>query len=244
MRLRYFAVLAAMSWCCGVYAGSASYTYDALGRLTTAINTGAPSVSYQYDPLGNFTQRLISLPPSAPPTITASTVGIGAVTFTFTPPSTYSGAAITGYIATCSPGSLSATVSASATTVTVTGLLRGASYTCTVVANSLVGSGPPSTTQSITGGSQTISFPFAAVLISVSRALGVTASSGLPVSLTTTTPSTCTVVSGSAVRGVAAGSCNLTATQAGDSNFLAAPSVSKTLPVISPATLFSILTDD
>lgn len=242
MTVRYFVCLANVVFSCAAFAGSVSYTYDSLGRLTTVVNSAGPNVTYEYDPLGNFTQRIVATPPSAAPMVTGSSIGIGSVTFTFTPPSTYTGATITGYVATC--GSLSASVSASATSVTVIGLVRGTAYSCTLAANSAVGTGPPSAIQNIVGGSQTITVASGAILIAVNRQLAVTATSGLSVTLTSNTPATCSVVTGTTVRGVATGPCSLRATQAGDSNFLAATPVSMTLPVISPAVLFSILGDD
>ena len=37
------------------YGGSVSYTYDALGRLATAIHNNGISVTYNYDASGNWT---------------------------------------------------------------------------------------------------------------------------------------------------------------------------------------------
>jgi YD repeat-containing protein len=227
------------------HAGSASYTYDALGRVTNVTNSNSVNVGYQYDSLGNFISRVIASPPSAPPTVTGSSIGNGSVTFTFTSPSNYTGAAITGYVAACTPGSLSASVSANATSVTVSGLVRGTTYTCTIAPNSAAGFGPSSLAQNIVGGSQTITFASVKVLwMAINTVIPVTASSGLPVSLASTTPSICSVVGGTTVRGLAAGSCALNATQAGDANFLAATPVSAILQVISPAILFTIFGDD
>jgi hypothetical protein len=59
---------------------------------------------------------------------------------------------------------------------------------------------------------------------------GATASSGLAVTYTGTTPSVCTIVSNK-VHIVAAGSCSVSAAQAGDSNYNAATSVSQTFTI-------------
>jgi hypothetical protein len=61
------------------------------------------------------------------------------------------------------------------------------------------------------------------------------ASSGLPVTLSSTTPSICTL-SGSTVTGVAVGTCTITATQAGNSSYSAAPTVTQNVSVI-PASI-------
>lgn len=226
-------------------AGSASYSYDALGRLTTVVNLNGPNVGYQYDALGNFITRMVAPPPSGPPNINATSIGAGSVTFTFAPPSTNTGAPITGYVVNCSPGSLVSSVGPDATVIAVTGLAKGATYTCTLAANSIVGPGISSPVQTVVGGSQTIAFgSLESLIVGVNSVVPVTASSGLPVIVTSTTPSVCSVVSGSTVRGVVAGSCTLNVAQAGDSNFLAATPVSTTLQVVNPATLLMIFTDD
>ncbi len=65
--------------------------------------------------------------------------------------------------------------------------------------------------------------------------ISATASSGLPVSFASTTSSICTV-SGSVVTTVAAGSCSITASQVGNSNFLAATPISQTFNVLKITT--------
>lgn len=231
------AALVLSAWTTLSEAGTASYVYDALGRVVQVqSSTGA---AYQYDALGNWVSRLIAAPPSAPPTITSTTIGAGTVTFAFTAPTTYTGAAITGYVVTCSSG-LSASVSANATSVTVAGLIKATTYTCTIASDSAVGTGASTPVQTVVGGSQVIAFPIAVVLIGVTRNLPVTATSGLAVTLTSTTPTTCSVISGTTVRGLAAGLCSLNANQPGNTDFLAAPAISRNLQVVSPAALMSI----
>jgi hypothetical protein len=67
-------------------------------------------------------------------------------------------------------------------------------------------------------------------------AVGASASSGLPVSFTTTTPAVCTVTAaGTAVTLVAAGLCMVKADQAGDSRYTPAPSVSQSFNVARPS---------
>jgi hypothetical protein len=59
-----------------------------------------------------------------------------------------------------------------------------------------------------------------------SSSLSASASSGLTVSFTSGTPGVCTV-SGSAVTAVAAGTCTITASQAGNADYAAAPPVAR-----------------
>jgi uncharacterized protein (TIGR03437 family) len=83
---------------------------------------------------------------------------------------------------------------------------------------------------------QTITFPVPApvTLPAAAFALVATASSGLPVSYTSTTPGICTV-SGSIATPVAAGTCSITAAQTGDATYSAATPVADSF-VIKPAT--------
>ncbi len=66
-------------------------------------------------------------------------------------------------------------------------------------------------------------------------ALSATATSGLAVSFASTTPGVCTV-SGTTITLVSAGTCSVSASQAGDGSFAAAPTVSQNFTVNSPPT--------
>ncbi|MGA2890184.1 MAG: choice-of-anchor D domain-containing protein [Terracidiphilus sp.] len=82
---------------------------------------------------------------------------------------------------------------------------------------------------------QTITFgaiPTQAVNTSVGVALTATASSGLPVSFTSTTPAACTVSASTATL-LAAGTCTIQANQAGNSAYAAAPAVTQSFTVES-----------
>jgi hypothetical protein len=89
--------------------------------------------------------------PSVPgaPTSVSATAGNASATVTFTAPS-YTGypAGITGYKATSTPGSFTATGSSSP--LTVTGLTNGTSYTLAVQALNAAGYGPAGTSGSVT----------------------------------------------------------------------------------------------
>jgi hypothetical protein len=81
--------------------------------------------------------------------------------------------------------------------------------------------------------SQTITFGAAPSVIAGSTGtVSVAASSGLPVSLTSTTAGICSV-SGNTVSGLAAGTCTIAANQAGNSNYSAAPQVTQNVTVSS-----------
>jgi hypothetical protein len=93
------------------------------------------------------------LPPSAPTIGTASTAA-NQVTVTFTAPATINGDSITGYTLWTTTG-LSVSGSTGITSLTLTGLTNGTSYSFYVVADSTSGSSIPSSTISATPGAFT-----------------------------------------------------------------------------------------
>ncbi|MCL5061574.1 MAG: S8 family serine peptidase [Candidatus Thermoplasmatota archaeon] len=114
-----------------------------------------------------------------------------------------------------------------------------ASGVCTIAANQPGNAGyaaAPTVTQSfdVTPLAQTISFPVIADQTLGTEPFGVTAtaSSGLPVGIATLTPAVCSV-SGNTVTLLTVGLCTLEATQPGDSQYSAAPSVMQTFSVAS-----------
>lgn len=127
---------------------------------------------------------------------------------------------------------------ASGTSTTLTLVAAG---TCTIVASQsgdATHAAAPSVTDTfqVTGGlaAQTITFPSPGnqTLGSPTPALAATASSGLTVSYVSNTTSVCTV-SGTTLSLVAAGTCSITASQAGDSSTAAAASVTDSFTVSS-----------
>jgi hypothetical protein len=90
-----------------------------------------------------FTPQNPQTVPGAPTNVTA-TAGRRSATVTWTPPADDGGCAITGYTATAAPGGAHATASSTATSVKVTGLTPGTTYTLTVTATNCVGTGPAS----------------------------------------------------------------------------------------------------
>jgi uncharacterized protein (TIGR03437 family) len=83
---------------------------------------------------------------------------------------------------------------------------------------------------------QTVTFgPLSNILLSSPPfPVSASASSGLAVSFTSGTPSVC-MVSGSTVTSIAAGTCSITATHAGNASYAAAPPVTQSFTVVGPA---------
>ena len=77
------------------------------------------------------------------PTMGTATAGIAAASVTFSAPGSNGGSAITLYTATSNPGGFTGT-SATAGTITVTGLTNGTAYTFTVTATNTTGTGAAS----------------------------------------------------------------------------------------------------
>ena len=76
--------------------------------------------------------------------MTGSTPSGGAVSVSFTPPTSDGGSPITGYIATCAStdGGATKSKSGAASPLLVTGLTNGNHYHCRVRASNAVGTGP------------------------------------------------------------------------------------------------------
>lgn len=87
--------------------------------------------------------------PGAPSSVTAA-AGDGKITVSFAVPSSDGGAAITGYTANCVAGSATATGTAAASPITVSGLANGTAYSCTVTATNRIGNSAASTAATAT----------------------------------------------------------------------------------------------
>lgn len=168
-------------------------------------------------------------------------------TITFVSPGTQTlgstPAALTASASSNLPVSIASTTS-SVCTVSGTTLTLVAAGTCSLTASqtgNTTYSAAPSVTVSFTvlnasGATltaQTISFSSpGAQTVGTVATLSATASSGLVVSLASSTPSVCTV-SGNALTPVAAGTCTVTADQVGNAIYAAAPTVTQSVTVTS-----------
>lgn len=125
--------------------GTANLTQVSVGSAASATWTGT---SYFDDlaaqsPSATFIGPVSGSPtvPGAPNAVSA-VPGDGQATVSWSAPSSNGGSAITSYTVTSSPGSF--TASTSGTSVPVTGLTDGTSYTFTVTATNGIGTGPAS----------------------------------------------------------------------------------------------------
>lgn len=110
----------------------------AASNVVTATITGIPLA-------GSYGTFIASSPATAPaaPSITSAAPGNGVATLQVQAPADDGGAPITGYQATCTPGPINA--SSMNTTIELTGLANGTTYTCTVIATNSVGASAAST---------------------------------------------------------------------------------------------------
>src|SRR5690606_36674453 len=111
-------------------------------------------------------------------------------------------------------------------------------YTFTVTATNVAGVGAASNASNevTPAGPKSISFPAIptqtfGTSLDVAG-LGITAGSGLAVTLSSDTPSVCTLESGTVLVYVATGSCTINANQAGNNEFLPAAEVGRTFSVV------------
>lgn len=179
------------------------------------------------------------------------TIGMGNQTISFTPvTSTTIAVGGTGVAsATASPSGLPVTLtSTTPATCSISGnaVSALAAGTCTIAANQAGNANYNAALQVTTDitintkTSQTITFGTApTVNVGTTGTVSATASSGLAVTYGSSTPGICTI-SGSTVTGVAQGSCTITADQAGNATYNAAPQVTQSFTVgAAPADLCS-----
>jgi alpha-tubulin suppressor-like RCC1 family protein len=201
------------------------------GNTVTGVTVGTCTIAANQAGNTNF---------SAAPQVTQTiAIGMGTQTITFiaVPPVTVGGYAMlnagasSGLMVTYT--SLTPTV-CSAGINTISAISVGACIIQASQAGSANYSGATPVTQTITvnGINQTISFAAApAVMVGGTSTLSATASSGLAVTYSSTTPSLCTV-SGSTVTGIAVGNCVVAANQAGNATYSAAPQATQTLAIV------------
>jgi trimeric autotransporter adhesin len=151
--------------------------------------------------------------------------GSGQVSVNFTAPLNNGGSPITHFTATCGTVSLSG----GASPIVVTGLTNGVEVTCTVVAVNVIGASLPSAPSAAVTPRATQSIAFGAsplLAVGSTGALSATGgASGNPVTFASNTPGVCTLsgTHGGIVSGINAGTCTVTANQAGSTAYSAAP---------------------
>lgn len=205
------------------------------GTILTGVNVGICAITASQ--LGNALYA-----PATPVTknisVTFASQAIGAISFDPTilnvGATTLASASATSGLVVFFSSSATPTV-CSVTGNTVTGLLAG---TCTITAsqtgNANYAAATPVTQNIVVGkANQTIgaiSFNPATLGVGGTTAASATATSGLAVNFTSTTPIICSV-SGNTVAGLLTGTCIVAANQPGNANFTAAPQVTQNITV-------------
>ena len=221
-------------------AGSSTHTFTGLTNGTGYTFTVKAKNALGYSQATSFSTATPVSVPSTPaqPTVSGSS---GSVTATWTAPAT-GGSAITGYkVYLLKSGVASASdlnVGSGTLTKTFSGLADG-SYTVQVIATNSIGDSPRSNQSGAValGSSLSQSITFNAPAdktLPGSFTLSATATSGLAVSFASTTSATCTV-SGLTLTLVSAGSCSITASQAGDATYNAAADVVRAFTITAAA---------
>ena len=210
-----------------------------------------PQVTGISSPITVYTASLFEGPPYSCRVQTVSTIGVSnwsagsnlvtpptvppTCTLTATPASIVQGSTAL-LTANCSPAATSYLWSSNTgfgSTVAIGTVSPSATTTYTVTGSNPAGLGNTASTNVYLGvASQSIIFGAApTVRVHGAGTVSATASSGLAVSLTSLTPSTCTVT-GTTVAGVAVGTCSVAANQTGNANYLAAIQVSQSINVV------------
>jgi hypothetical protein len=209
------------------------------GSSITIVSRGGPYYDY------NTSSRPV-IPIRAFAPMTAPSISLSQTTLTSTV-----GTAVTSYSITSSGGTvadysispnIAVTPRNGISFSTSTGLISGtpiaaaSSDTYTITAANAGGTTTATFSITVGIGSQTITFPALSniTLGGTAPTLAATASSGLTLSYVSTTTSICTV-SGSSITVLTAGTCSITASQAGDANYGAAANVSKSFTITAPA---------
>ena len=221
-------------------AGSSTHTFTGLTNGTGYTFTVKAKNALGYSQATSFSLATPVSVPSTPaqPSVSGSS---GSVTATWTAPAT-GGSAITGYKVYLLKSGVAASsdeaVDSGTFTKTFSGLTDG-SYTVQVIATNSIGDSPRSNQSNAValGSSLSQSITFNAPAdktLPGSFTLTATATSGLAVSFASTTSATCTV-SGSTLTLVSAGSCSITASQAGDGTYNAATDVVRAFTITAAA---------
>ena len=209
-------------------------TFHSAGTCTIDADQ-AGSSTYAAAPTVPASFNVSPVVPGAP-TITSAVSGDGQATVSFTAPTNTGGTSITMYTVTSNPGGFTATGTASP--VTVAGLTNGATYTFTVTATNSAGTGSASAASSslTLKSAQTITFADPGTqTYGIPANLTASSNSGLAVTFTSSTPAVCAVTPGGALTFLGTGICQIKASQAGDSSYLPATSVTRSFTVAKAA---------
>lgn len=168
------------------------------------------------------------------PTSPVATAGDTQASIAFAAPSNIGGSAITSYTVTANPADVLPVMGASSPIV-VSGLTNGMSYTFTVTADNVAGTGPASVaSNSITPkAAQTITFanPGAQNFGTTPTLTATTDAPGLTPVFTSSTSGVCSITTGGALTFLTVGTCTINADQPGNGNYLAATQVSRSFTV-------------
>jgi hypothetical protein len=102
----------------------------------------------------NFSITIAAIAPGVP-TLNNLAAGDASATATFTAPGSNGGSSIIDYTVSCTPGPITAT--AATTSIAVSGLANGVTYSCSVTARNIVNSGLPSNALDVTPSSSVVS---------------------------------------------------------------------------------------
>ncbi|MFM2351644.1 MAG: hypothetical protein RL096_125 [Actinomycetota bacterium] len=232
--------------------GAGTVTYDdgsstacdvnaSTGVLTITAASGTCVVNATVAANGNYTSATTTTPVTVTPGkksiivaawVSRSTQVYGTTqpTVSFTPTGLITGDAIDQVVITYSDGAGYTSTDVPTEVATYTVRPSAAHFTTGTMANYDVTY--TDAIYAITQASQSIAFGALAskTFGDVDFTIAATASSGLPVAFTTTTPSICSV-SGTSVHMIATGNCTIAANQAGNRNFDAAPTASQTFSI-------------
>lgn len=207
------------------------------GEIYLTMGTGTVTDYARNEFVGPYelTPRHTVAQPTAPgaPVIGTATAAPGQATVAFSAPAQDGNSPILDYTVTSSPGGITATGSGSP--LVVTGLTDGTSYTFTVTARNAIGTSQPSGASNAATPQQGQSITFNAPgdqNYGTTPTLAASASSGLAVDFSTSTPAVCTVTpTGGQLTFVRAGLCTVQVSQPGNAAYSAATPVTRDVNV-------------
>ena len=210
--------------------GGGVLSFPSVGTCTISANQPGSALFAAATPVS----RSFTVAASAPgaPTVGVVLPGDGDATVAFVAPVSDGGSPVTAYTITASPGGAVATGTASP--LTVTGLANGTPYSFRVSATNNSGESLPSAPSAAVTplGAQAIVFANPGPqTFGTSPTLSASASSGLPISWSSNTPSVCVVSGSSVLTLLSVGTCTVSALQPGNGVFAAASPIARTFAI-------------